>query len=130
MTGEHRGGFDLFKEHSRASSILLRGYLRLYILEQLHNRPSTGAEIAEKLNQSCEWKPSPGTIYPLLRRLEREGLVASRWDTSSKPQRVYTLTEDGEMERTRLREQLEPQLRRTLRMLQVHIEYLFGEERG
>ncbi|MGI5834888.1 MAG: PadR family transcriptional regulator [Chloroflexota bacterium] len=130
MTGEPRKTVDLFEEHNRASNVLLRGYLRLYILEQLHRQPGTGAEMAETLHESCKWKPSPGTIYPLLRRLEREGLVESRWDTSSKPQRVYKLTEDGEEERVRLREQLEPQLRHTLRMLQIHIEYLFGEGRG
>jgi len=108
---------DLYDEHSRAATILLRGYLRLYILEQLHGGPSTGAEIVERLHQSCAWKPSPGTIYPLLRRLEREGLVESRWDTDS---------ERGEEERIELRQKLEPQLRRTLRVLQLHIDFLFG----
>ena len=117
---------DLYDEHSRAATILLRGYLRLYILEQLHGGPSTGAEIVERLHQSCAWKPSPGTIYPLLRRLEREGLVESRWDTDSRPLRIYTLTERGEEERIELRQKLEPQLRRTLRVLQLHIDFLFG----
>ena len=61
MTGEACEPFGLFEKHGRASSILLRGYLRLYILEQLHKQPSTGAEMAERLHQSCELKPSPGT---------------------------------------------------------------------
>ena len=64
MTGDPRETVDLFDAHSRASNILLRGYLRLYILEQLHRQPGTGAEMAETLHESCKWKPSPGTIYP------------------------------------------------------------------
>lgn len=36
------------------------------------------------------------TLYPLLRRLEKQGLVSSRWDTSeSRPRRYYVLSEYG-----------------------------------
>jgi DNA-binding PadR family transcriptional regulator len=117
---------DLPEEYTRAATVLLRGYLRLYILETLHKEPRSGSEIAGSLMRECSWKPSPGTIYPMLRRLEGEGLVESRWDTDPRPLRVYTLTERGEGERIELRQKLEPQLRRTLRVLQLHIDFLFG----
>ena len=130
MSHEDPAQLGIAEEYTKAATILLRGYLRLYILEQLRSRPQAGSEIVSGLMSACAWKPSPGTIYPMLRRLEREGMVESRWDTSSKPRRVYTITEEGSRERMRLREKLEPQLRRTLKMLQLHIDYLFGEERG
>ncbi|HSC26732.1 MAG TPA: PadR family transcriptional regulator [Vicinamibacterales bacterium] len=44
-----------------------------------------------------------GTVYPILRRLDREGLVASRWEKQSEaqraqrpPRRYYRLTAAGE----------------------------------
>ena len=44
-----------------------------------------------------------GTVYPILRRFEREGLVTSEWETEGvaqsekrPPRRYYALTADGE----------------------------------
>ena len=37
------------------------------------------------------------TLYPLLRRLESQGLLVSDWDTSeSRPRKYYTINEKGE----------------------------------
>ena len=37
-----------------------------------------------------------GTLYPLLRRLESQGLLISEWDTSeSRPRKYYVLSKDG-----------------------------------
>ena len=37
-----------------------------------------------------------GTLYPLLRRLEKEGLLSSQWETSgSRPRKYYKTTEYG-----------------------------------
>ena len=131
MTAEKQASFDLPQEYTRAATILLRGYLRLYVLEKLQERALAGSEIADDLMHSCSWRPSPGTVYPLLQRLEQEGLARSHWETANgRPRRVYALTEEGSRERVRLRQRLEPELRRTLRMLQLHIDYLFGSESG
>jgi DNA-binding PadR family transcriptional regulator len=44
-----------------------------------------------------------GTVYPILRRLERDGLAASRWEPARlaqqeqrPPRRYYELTRDGQ----------------------------------
>lgn len=116
------------EEFGRTASNLLRGYLRLYVLELLQERPHAGSEIASHLVHTCSWKPSPGSIYPLLKHLEEQGLAESRWEIGDRPRRVYALTEQGSAERMQLRTKLEPQLRRTLRMLEAHIEYLFGRD--
>lgn len=41
--------------------------------------------------------PAPAnTLYPLLRRLERQGLLTSEWDTSdSRPRKFYRTSHDG-----------------------------------
>jgi PadR family transcriptional regulator, regulatory protein PadR len=37
-----------------------------------------------------------GTLYPLLRRLETQGLLKSEWDTSeSRPRKYYVLSDEG-----------------------------------
>ena len=38
----------------------------------------------------------PGTLYPLLRRLEKQELLTSEWDTTeSRPRKFYVLSEKG-----------------------------------
>jgi DNA-binding PadR family transcriptional regulator len=55
----------------------------------------TGSEIAQTLDDwtEGEWKPSPGSIYPLLSSLEADGVIEPiRQEGRSK---VYTLSEEG-----------------------------------
>lgn len=43
------------------------------------------------------------TLYPLLRRLEKQGLLDSAWDTSdSRPKRYYVISETGKNIRSSL----------------------------
>ena len=38
-----------------------------------------------------------GTLYPILRRLEKQGLIHGEWDTNgSRPRKYYRITPDGE----------------------------------
>ncbi|MDF2537314.1 MAG: PadR family transcriptional regulator [Herbinix sp.] len=73
---------------------LKRGTLVLLVLSQLRNY-----EYGYSLVQKLEEKHAPieaGTLYPLLRRLEKQNLLKSEWDTSeSRPRKFYTLSEEG-----------------------------------
>jgi len=73
---------------------LKRGTMVLLVLSQLHAN-----EYGYSLVQKFEGKNVPieaGTLYPLLRRLEKQKLLVSEWDTSeSRPRKFYTLSEDG-----------------------------------
>lgn len=62
---------------SRVGSAIPRGFSRQYILSLLKEQPMTGKEIIDRatVQSGGKWKPSPGLIYPLLRRLLEEGLV-------------------------------------------------------
>jgi DNA-binding PadR family transcriptional regulator len=61
----------------------------------LNDKPLHGYELIDELEKRSEgaWRPSPGTIYPALRRLESRGLIVGADDDGGK--RVYSLTEDG-----------------------------------
>ncbi|GIP16343.1 PadR family transcriptional regulator [Paenibacillus montaniterrae] len=73
---------------------LKRGTLVLLVLSQLH-QPEYGYSLIQKL----EDKHAPieaGTLYPLLRRLEKQQLLKSEWDTTdSRPRKFYVLSEQG-----------------------------------
>lgn len=75
---------------------LRRGTLILLVLSQL-NEPMYGYSLVKKLNDH-EIPMDANTLYPLMRRLEGQGLLKSEWDTTeSKPRKYYRITDDGKM---------------------------------
>ena len=73
---------------------LRRGTLILLVLSQLRE-DMYGYSLVKQLNDH-DIPMDANTLYPLLRRLEGQGLLQSRWDTAeSKPRKYYKITEDG-----------------------------------
>jgi len=58
------------------------GGLRYAILYQLRDAPQNGAEIMEKIEGMSMgwWRPSPGSIYPMLNTMVEEELLTKRDD--------------------------------------------------
>jgi transcriptional regulator len=83
------------------------GHLSLLVLAALAGEPGHGYVIVERVRERSEgaFELQEGTLYPLLHRLEAEGLVASRWSTQTgRRRREYRLTARGRAalaERTR-----------------------------
>jgi DNA-binding PadR family transcriptional regulator len=73
---------------------LRRGTLILLVLSQLRE-DMYGYSLVKQLNDH-DIPMDANTLYPLLRRLEGQGLLESRWDTGeSKPRKYYKITADG-----------------------------------
>ncbi|PEA54910.1 PadR family transcriptional regulator [Bacillus pseudomycoides] len=73
---------------------LRRGTLTLAVLSQLQT-PQYGYSLVQLLEGSGI-AIDQSTLYPLLRRLEKQELVSSNWDTSeSRPRKYYVLSEYG-----------------------------------
>ena len=73
---------------------LRRGTLILLVLSQLQ-RPMYGYALVKKLSDSGI-PMDANTLYPLMRRLEGQGLLKSSWDTTeAKPRKYYQITQDG-----------------------------------
>ncbi len=55
-----------------------RGFLRPQVLELFEQQPMNGVDIMNRLQEMSRgwYRPSPGSIYPLLDQLEREGIIA------------------------------------------------------
>jgi DNA-binding PadR family transcriptional regulator len=54
--------------------------LRTWILLILKSEPKNGAEIMDSMEATSRgwWRPSPGSVYPMLQQLTEEGLVKRR----------------------------------------------------
>ncbi|CAM3974677.1 PadR family transcriptional regulator [Mesobacillus zeae] len=76
------------------STELRRGTLTLAVLSQLRT-PQYGYSLVQSLEKSGIFIEQ-STLYPLLRRLEKQELVTSSWDTSeTRPRKYYVLSEYG-----------------------------------
>jgi PadR family transcriptional regulator PadR len=84
----------------------LKGRVDLLLLTVLADGPLHGYGLVEALRDRSEgvFDLAEGTVYPALYRLERDGLVGSRWATvSGRRRRVYRLTKRGRAELERQR---------------------------
>ncbi len=77
---------------------VLKGHLDALVLAALEAEPAHGYAIIKRLRRRSDdvFVLPEGTIYPALHRLERDGLVKSRWtDASGRRRRVYRITRSG-----------------------------------
>ena len=73
---------------------LRRGSLVLATLSQLREK-KYGYALIQSLSDSG-LEVDQGTLYPLLRRLETQGLLSSTWDVEgARPRRYYVISADG-----------------------------------
>lgn len=73
---------------------LRRGTIVLACLLLL-KRPDYGYALIEALEQRG-FATDANTLYPLLRRLEKQGLLVSEWDTTeARPRKFYRTSDDG-----------------------------------
>ncbi len=76
---------------------LRKGSLELCVLALLVCDERYGYELAQALATSGGLEIGEGTLYPLLSRLQREGLVSASWRESpaGPPRKYYALTAEG-----------------------------------
>jgi DNA-binding PadR family transcriptional regulator len=76
-------------------SELRRGTLVLSVLSQLHDE-QYGYSLMQNLTAKG-MDIEQGTLYPLLRRLEKQGLLVSEWRVEEgRPRRYYRISSAGE----------------------------------
>lgn len=74
-----------------------KGVLELVILNALKNGRMYGYEIAKTLKEIPALAVVEGTIYPIMSRLEKEGLVTSSLEASAEgpARKYYRLSDEG-----------------------------------
>ena len=99
---------------------LRKGSLELVILAALKGRQLYGLELLGLLHGLETTAITEGTLYPLMDRLKRDGVVDASWEQvgDAKPRKYYRLTPQGEIKLANF----------TLRWRQsvADIEYLLG----
>ena len=81
---------------SNAKSQMRKGMLEYCILLLLKRGPAYASDIIQQLKEA-ELLVVEGTLYPLLTRLKKDGLLAYEWQESTQgpPRKYYRLTDDG-----------------------------------
>jgi PadR family transcriptional regulator PadR len=90
-------GGDSCMEMTEWTSQVRRGILEFCILQLIGREPRYGYELVTLLDQ---WEPlsvTEGTLYPLLRRLQKDKYIESFWKESESgpPRKYYCLTDSG-----------------------------------
>jgi Predicted transcriptional regulators len=97
MHGGMHGRMHMMGDDDMAMGMRGRGMfggLRNLVLNLLDEKPLRGSELIDEIGQRTMgwWKPSPGSIYPLLAKLESDGY------TKKNPEGKYELTDLGKNE--------------------------------
>jgi len=89
--------FDKKEFINKWESQLRKGVLEFIILLYLQDREYYGYELISGIKQFTSMTISEGTIYPLLNRLKKEGLITSKWVEmeTGVPRKYYQITEEG-----------------------------------
>ncbi len=92
-------------ETSDKMNQIRKGLLELAILEIVSAKEVYVADMLQTLSET-DFKTQEGTLYPLLSRLRREGLVEYEWveSESGPPRKYYSLTAKGKAELSKLEE--------------------------
>jgi len=78
-----------------------RGFLQILVLALLKKEMYGYAMV--RTIRDLGYEVEENTLYPLLRRLEKNGWVRSKWDVSEdRPRKFYTITDQGRTLRTGL----------------------------
>lgn len=77
---------------------LRKGFVELLVLELLSGGERYGYRIVAELRELGDLVSGEATVYPVLKRLEANGSLSSRWVTESSgpPRKYYAITPRGE----------------------------------
>jgi PadR family transcriptional regulator, regulatory protein PadR len=96
------------------------GLLPLLVLHYISDEACYGNQLIDRIGALTggALAVNPNTMYPLLRSLEAQGLVAGAWEHSERrSKRYYRITEAGRAERARLAAEIGPRLDRIARSI-------------
>lgn len=85
-----------------------KGVLEMLVLDLICQRATYGYELLTRLKGQSggRFALKEGTLYPILYRMEDEGLIIAKWSQGegrTAPKKIYEATESGRMENVRRR---------------------------
>jgi DNA-binding PadR family transcriptional regulator len=106
-----------------------RDVFPLLVLHLIRKEPSYGNHLIEAIEEITQGVISvnPNTMYPLLRELESNGMIAGKWEhPDRRTRRFYEITNEGEKEYRRLVEEVEPFLDSVIRSVTLIKGEVYG----
>jgi len=87
-----------FRHWMKHMAMVPKGFLRYQVLKLLDEKSMSGSEIMSEIEKQTNgrWRPSPGSIYPLLSWLEDKGYIREAAEKEAGIKR-YTLTDQGKV---------------------------------
>ncbi|MBI4439722.1 PadR family transcriptional regulator [Candidatus Woesearchaeota archaeon] len=73
---------------------MMTGHLKFIVLKYLTRSPLSGYGLMKAIEKETGWKPSTGSMYPLLESLSKDNYVSSRKEERRK---TYSITDEGRM---------------------------------
>ncbi len=88
----------------------LKGHLKFAILKVLEKEPLHGYAIIKRIEESTGiWKPTTGSLYPMLAQMQKENLVSSKCaEKKGRKKKDYCITKKGIAELKRQQRLVKP----------------------
>ncbi|MBU0471171.1 MAG: PadR family transcriptional regulator, partial [Nanoarchaeota archaeon] len=106
---------------------MIRGHLKACVLSALEEEGRTGYSLIKYINEKTGWKPSYGSIYPLLEQLNKQKLVVCKEKDHKK---TYTITTKGKEEFKNIsckKEELMEQIQEAMKICQTLYNFKLGK---
>jgi DNA-binding PadR family transcriptional regulator len=112
----------------RHTAMVPKGFTRYHVLESLGQKPMSGSEIISEIENRTDghWKPSPGSVYPLLAWLQDNAHI-KELPTEQNGMKRYELTESGKALLEEQRKIITEQRKKMKDYTKSHLR--FGKER-
>lgn len=111
------------------SKISTTQFVKLYILHLLTEKDYYGNELIDEIKKRIDykWEPSPGMIYPLLRRLEGNNYITGWWEEPDKRSiRYYRITDEGLNIYQKIKLSYKPIIDDSLTIIKNTLEDIYG----
>jgi DNA-binding PadR family transcriptional regulator len=108
-----------------------RGLLLHFILYKISLEPSHGYEILQEIEEKTAgaWRPGPGSIYPMLKKLVSQGYIKSESPRKIKTaQRIYQITPKGKAHIQKIRKIFSTAGQRWSSLARIFVEMLEPED--
>ena len=102
----------------------------LLVLHLIAREPTYGNRLISSIEEITQGTISvnPNTMYPLLKEMERDGLLEGRWELPDRrTRRYYSITTAGRREYKRLRTEVGPFLDSVIRSVSLIKSEIYGD---
>lgn len=117
-------------EKEAVGQVFTKGILPLYIYYILSLGPTNGNDITTQISSHTngKWTPSTGGVYPLLKKMEKQGYITYTISKEGRVQKIYSLTQKGLIEFENKKDLLKDKIFDALDVFKLISKEVYGEK--